>query len=143
MQIYANVPKDLTKIKSKLLGGLTKRQLICFSIGAAIGLPVFFLTRNTIGNSAAMLLMMVLAAPSFILAMYERDGVPAEKLLRNMLRASWFFPVKRPYKTENFYALIDSEIKNAKEDLFAAQTPGKAGKAGTAACAKRKAVKPQ
>lgn len=27
---YVNVPKDLTKIKSKVLFNLTKRQLICF-----------------------------------------------------------------------------------------------------------------
>ena len=141
MQIYCNVPKDLTKVKSKLFAGLTKRQLICFSIGAAVGLPVFFLTRNALGNSAAMLLMMVCGAPSFILAMYERDGMPAEKILRNMLRSCWFFPPKRPYKTENFYGLIDSEIK--KEALVATETPGETGTAATTAGAKRKAVKPQ
>ena len=27
---YVNVPKDLTKIKSKVLFNLTKRQLLCF-----------------------------------------------------------------------------------------------------------------
>ena len=41
---YVNVPKDLTKVKSKVLFNLTKRQLICFGIGAAIGIPLFFLT---------------------------------------------------------------------------------------------------
>ena len=29
---YVNVPKDLTKIKSKVLFNLTKRQLICFGL---------------------------------------------------------------------------------------------------------------
>ena len=28
---YVTVPKDLTKVKSKVLFGLTKRQLACFS----------------------------------------------------------------------------------------------------------------
>jgi len=79
---------------------------------------VFFLTRNALGNSAAMLLMMALAAPAFVLAMYERDGMPAEKILRNMLRSCWYFPAKRPYKTENFYGLIDSEIKKEKGGLI-------------------------
>lgn len=139
--MYVSCPKDLTKVKSKLFAGLTKRQLVCFSIGAVVGLPVFFLTRNVVGNSTAMLLMMALAAPSFILAMYERDGMPAEKILRNMLRSCWFFPVKRPYKTENIYAWIDSEIK--KEALVAAETSIKADKTGKTAGAKRKAVKSQ
>lgn len=29
---YVNVPKDLNKIKSKVLFNLTKRQLICFCL---------------------------------------------------------------------------------------------------------------
>ena len=41
---YVTVPKDLTKIKSKVMFNLTKRQLICFSAAVAIGLPLFFLT---------------------------------------------------------------------------------------------------
>ena len=53
---YVTVPKDLTKVKSKVVFGLTKRQLICFSLAALVGLPVYFLTRGTIGNSAAVLL---------------------------------------------------------------------------------------
>ena len=27
---YVNVPKDLSKVKSKVLMNLTKRQLVCF-----------------------------------------------------------------------------------------------------------------
>ncbi|MBR2010587.1 MAG: PrgI family protein, partial [Clostridia bacterium] len=33
---YVSVPKDLTKVKSKVLFNLTKRQLLCFGIAAAI-----------------------------------------------------------------------------------------------------------
>ena len=54
---YVPVPKDLTKVKTKVAAGLTKRQLICFSLAALVGLPVYFLTRGAIGNSAAVLLM--------------------------------------------------------------------------------------
>ena len=52
---YVPVPKDLTKVKTKLAFNLTKRQLICFSLAALVGLPVYFLTRGAIGNSAAVL----------------------------------------------------------------------------------------
>lgn len=31
---YVPVPKDLTKVKTKVAAGLTKRQLICFSLAA-------------------------------------------------------------------------------------------------------------
>lgn len=50
---YVTIPKDLTKVKSKVLFGLTKRQLICFGAAALIGVPLFFLLRRTASNSAA------------------------------------------------------------------------------------------
>ena len=106
---YVPVPRDLTKVKTKVALGLTKRQLVCFGTAAAIGVPVYFLTRGAIGNSPAVLLMIGVMLPAFFMAMYERDGQPAEKLLRNMIRARWFFPAIRPYKTENFYTTIGKE----------------------------------
>ena len=46
---YVPVPKDLTKVKTKLAFNLTKRQLICFSLAGLVGLPVYFFTRGAIG----------------------------------------------------------------------------------------------
>ena len=40
---YVPVPKDLTKVKTKVAFNLTKRQLVCFGGGALIGVPLFFL----------------------------------------------------------------------------------------------------
>ena len=48
---YVNVPKDLTKVKTKVLFNLTKRQLICFGGGLLIGLPIFFLLKSVTGAS--------------------------------------------------------------------------------------------
>ena len=39
---YVSVPKDLEKIKSKVVLNLTARQIICFAIAAAVGLPFYF-----------------------------------------------------------------------------------------------------
>ena len=50
---YVPVPKDLTKVKTKVMFNLTKRQLICFTGGALIGVPLFFLLRKPTGNSVA------------------------------------------------------------------------------------------
>ena len=44
---YMPVPKDLSKVKTKVLFDLTKRQLICFSCGALIGVPLFLCARRT------------------------------------------------------------------------------------------------
>mgnify|MGYP003282896140 CR=1 FL=1 len=34
---FVSVPKDLTKVKNKIILNLTKRQLICLGIAAAVG----------------------------------------------------------------------------------------------------------
>lgn len=122
---YVPVPKDLTKVKTKVAFNLTKRQLIFFSLAGLAGLPTYFFTRTAIGNSAAVLLMIGLMMPFFFVAMYERDGQPAEKILKNMLRHR-MWPQQRPYKTENFYKTLSQ-----KEglDLAQKQAAGGAGKA--------------
>lgn len=56
---YVPVPKDLTKVKTKVMFNLTKRQLICFTGGALIGVPLFFLLRKPTGNSVAAMCMML------------------------------------------------------------------------------------
>ena len=106
---YVPVPKDLSKIKTKLAFNLTKRQLICFSAAACVGLPAYFFSRGALGNSAAMLLMVGLMLPFFFFAMYERDGLPLEKVLKSILRTCFLYPRVRPYKTENFYALLSGK----------------------------------
>lgn len=101
---YVNVPNDLSKIKTKLAFNLTKRQLFCFGAASAVGVPLYLLTRGTIGNSAALLLMLAVMLPAFLLAMYERDGLPLEKVLYYIVRTKYLRSGVRPYRTENIYA---------------------------------------
>ena len=61
------VPKDLSKIKTKFLFGLTRRQCLFFGLGAAVGLPVFFLLRKSVSSTAASMLMMGVMLPFFML----------------------------------------------------------------------------
>ena len=73
---YVNVPKDLTKVKTKVLFNLTKRQLICFGSGALIGVPLFFLLKGRV--------------------CFQR-------------------PKQRPYKTNNFYAVLERQNQLDRE----------------------------
>ena len=82
---YVTIPKDLTKIKSKVLFNLTKRQLVCFSAGLLVGVPLFFLTKKPLGNSTAALLMILTMLPAFMLALYEKNGQHLEVIIRNMV----------------------------------------------------------
>ena len=128
---YVPVPSDLNRIKTKLAFNLTKRQLICFSIAGGTGVPFYLFTRSHIGNSIALFLMIGLMLPCFLFAMYEKDGLPFEKVLRNIIRTRFLTPRVRPYRTENFYAFL-----NRKEEKPIADT-----KTGSKAGRKKKAAR--
>ena len=112
---YVTVPKDLSEVKTKLIFNLTKRQLVCFGIGAAIGIPAFFLLRSFTGTSPAAIVMVVIMLPFFLFAMYEKNGQPLEKVLRNIIQVSFLRPKQRPYETNNYYALLQRQEKLNEE----------------------------
>jgi hypothetical protein len=106
---FVNVPKDLNVVKTKIALNLTKRQLICFSAAAVIGVPLYIFTRGAIGNSTAALLMIGSMLPLFFIGIYEKDGMPAEKVLRNLVRTRFYWPGKRSYKAENLYEIYEKK----------------------------------
>ena len=106
---YVPVPKDLNAVKTKVMFNLTKRQILCFGGGALIGVPLFFLLKGHIGSSAAALCMMLVMLSFFLLAMYEKNGQPPEKLIRNIVRVCFLRPKQRPYRTNNFYDLLNRQ----------------------------------
>ncbi|HRS64346.1 MAG TPA: PrgI family protein [Spirochaetia bacterium] len=112
---YVPVPKDMNAVKTKVMFNLTKRQLICFGSGAAIGVPLFFLLKPHISVSAAAICMVVVMLPFFLLAMYEKNGQPLEKILRNIIQVSLMRPKQRPYATNNFYDLLQRQDSLDKE----------------------------
>lgn len=84
--------------------------------GAAItGVPLYFLTKGVLGTQAAALIMVGVMLPFFFLAMYERDGFPAEKILYFMIRQKMLTPGIRPYKSENLYEQLEEQEKIKKE----------------------------
>ena len=91
------VPKDLSRVKTKLVFNLTKRQVICFGCGILVGLPVFFLLRSHIPASATALIMMIIMMPFSLFAMYEKNGEPLEKILRHIYDAKFKRVKQRPY----------------------------------------------
>ncbi|MBE5775598.1 MAG: PrgI family protein, partial [Clostridiales bacterium] len=100
---FVTVPKDLTKVKNKLIFNLTRRQIICLGIAAAVGLPFYFLTRSAIGTSNAATGMVLLMLPAFLFAMYEKDGLPLEKILKNIITTKYLRPGVRKYEMTNLY----------------------------------------
>ena len=115
MAAYIPVPRDLTRVKTKVFFNLTKRQLICFSAAALIGVPSFFLLKSTGNVSLASLGMIVIMLPMFFLAMYEKDGQPLEVIAKHFIESQFIRPKIRPYKTNNYYVALMRQQQLEKE----------------------------
>ena len=112
---YISVPRDLTKVKSKVMFNLTKRQLICFGLAALVGVPSFFLLKLAFSISTSVMIMMVIMMPFFFLAMYEKHGQPLEVFLKHFIQANFVRPKTRPYKTDNYYTALIRQAKAEEE----------------------------
>lgn len=112
---YVPVPKDLSSVKNKVAMNLTGRQLVCFGSGILAGVPLFFICSRYFNASAASMLMIGVMLPFFLLAMYERQGLPLEKVLLNILRVYFLRPKVRPYRTMNFYTAVERQAALDKE----------------------------
>lgn len=132
MAISVAAPKNLSGIKTKVAMNLTKRQLVCFGSAGAVGIPFYIFTKGVIGTQASALIMVALMLPFFFLAMYEKDGFPAEKILYFMLRQKILTPGIRPYKSENLYRQLEEKERMKKEVRYleekaAGRNAGQAG----------------
>ena len=125
------VPKDLSKIKTKFLFGLTRRQCLFFGLGAAVGLPVFFLLRKSVSSTAASMLMMGVMLPFFMFGIYEKNGQPLENVLRQSSNADAvdLLPGTMPRVLERLkpqirQPIIASGLLSDKQDVVAALSAG-------------------
>lgn len=112
---YVPVPKDLNAVKTKAMFNLTKRQLICFGSGIVLAVPLFFILKAHINISGAAIIMIIVLLPFMLLAMYEKNGQPFEKVAKNIINVLFIRPKQRPYKTNNYYSLLEKQDKLNKE----------------------------
>ena len=115
MAMYISVPRDLSKVKTKVFMNLTRRQLLCFGTAALIGVPMFFLLKASGNLSLAAMGMMIVMLPLFFLAMYEKDGQPLEVVAKHFIDARFRRPRRRIYQTQNYYALLEKQYNVEKE----------------------------
>ena len=143
---FVPVPKDLTRVKTKVAFNLTKRQLVCFGAGGLVGIPTYLFSRASLGNETAALLMIGLMLPFFFFGIYEKDGQPLEKILKHFVYAQFLTTKERPYQTNNLYAALmrqagyDKEVSKiekpkaaqAEKESGSRQTPVSKGEKGVA-----------
>ena len=99
---YVKIPKDLTKVKTKVALNMTKRQLIGFSMAGLIGFPVYMFCKNVLSTDVSMIVMSIVVLPVLFATLYEKDNLPFEKHLAYIFK---FHSSKkiRLYKTKSIY----------------------------------------
>ncbi len=113
---YVQIPRDLNKVKVKFFLGLTKRQVLWFGIGIAVGIVPFFLLVN-VNLTGAVTALFLCVVPFGFCGMYEKNGMTFDKIITKWLKANVLRTKLRPYKTENIYtdmeeqSFIDKEAK--------------------------------
>ena len=127
---YVTIPKDLSKVQSKILFGLTKRQVIYFGAAAIIGVPLFFLTKEALGTTTAALCMILVMLPFFLFAMYEKNGQPLEVFLGHLIDNKFIRPTTRIYQTNNLYSALARQYELEQEVRAIAGKNGKTRKTG-------------
>ena len=78
-------------------------------------MPLFLLLKDRINQTLATMLMVIVMLPFFMLAMFEKNGEPLEKVLAHIYQARFVRPRVRPYQTNNLYTALMRHINTEKE----------------------------
>lgn len=125
-----SIPKELKTIKSKLFLGLTKRQLIGFSIALAISLPVFFLLKS-FSIDIALYGLFFTACPAIFATIFTKDGMPAETWIKLYLEFKYLNPQKRYFKVSKRNVKVAAERNMMNEKRKVRKTKSVSGVAKT------------
>ncbi|MFB5553144.1 PrgI family protein [Bacillus cereus] len=125
-----SIPKELKTIKSKLFLGLTKRQLIGFSIALAISLPVFFLLKS-FSVDIALYGLFFTACPAIFATLFTKDGMPAETWIKLYVEYKYLNPQKRYFKVSKRNVKVAAERNMMNEKRKVRKTQSVSGVAKT------------
>ncbi len=134
--MYILIPKDfLNDIETKTFFNLTKRQLICFSLGAVTGLPTYFLLKN-LNPTIAIIGMMVVAIPFFMAAIFKKNQHRLETVVKQIYDVKFGGkPKYRKYQTNNYFQQLENQY-NLNQAII--QMMGRRYKRGTSHASQRK-----
>lgn len=106
--IEMEMPKDIRKFKTKLIGPLTLRETICVGLTVGIG---YLLRRYTVGlpDDIRNLLTIVIASPILACGWLTPYGLPFEQYAVVFLFSTFLSPKQRKYKTEMEFIYEEEE----------------------------------
>lgn len=127
--VETNIPKDIRVYKTRVVGPLTLRQLICLCIAAALDGLLYLVFENLLHVPVRIFIFLLIFMDIPVMAFsIDVGGVPMEVYLKNTIIYTLLAPTKRKMSTEldgdNYY-MSDEERKKIgkKMDKLAKKYP--------------------
>lgn len=122
--IETKVPKDVRSYKTKILGPLTLRQVICVVVAGIFDIILYMIaTSMDMKLNAEMVIysLIFLNLPIFAF-MLEVQGMTMEKYIKNVLLDSFLKPSKRKaenllYENQKLKPLTKKELKEREKKI--------------------------
>ena len=109
-----NLPKNIQKYKTKVVAGLSFRQLLFCVVGVIIFGFFAFLFSKILYITMACIVSAIVAIPVFMIGFVKVSGLTFEKIIVRVIRAELFKKDFRPYKREGFVNNANIDKKESK-----------------------------
>ena len=109
--IEIKIPADIQTYKSKLMFGLTTRQIISIGVALGVGVPLAVTGKKFIPEDILSWLVIIVAAPIIAWGFFTYKDMKFEDYVKAMLNFS-FNPQKRIYEDTdlNIFASANEEL---------------------------------
>ncbi len=107
--IEKKIPAEVRAYKSKLVAGLSVRQVISLGAAILIGVPLGVFGRNFISSDILMWVIIIISAPILAWGFISFQDMPFEEYMKWFLRFT-FLPQKRVYEDTQYNLFI--ELRN-------------------------------
>lgn len=99
--IETKVPKDIRNYKTKIIGNLSFRQIICVAIAVIVDIILYFSLFKYVNLSPKVIIYIIILIDVPILAFIaEPYGMSMEVFLKTVIVKNFIWPTKRKYKTK-------------------------------------------
>ncbi|MEG2380116.1 MAG: PrgI family protein [Oscillospiraceae bacterium] len=96
------VPRNIKKYETKLMGGMTTRNLIFLIIGFAFVAVWVFLLHNILPYSMLFIVSFLLSLPIFLMGFLKVSNIYLDKVIVKVIKAEILGADRREYKTRGF-----------------------------------------
>lgn len=107
--IEKKIPAEVRAYKSKLIAGLSVRQVISLGVAILIGVPLGVFGRKYISSDILMWAIIIISMPILAWGFVTFQDMPFEEYMKWFLRFS-FLPQKRVYEDAQYNQFL--ELRN-------------------------------